>query len=194
MKTQALFSLACAFLVSSCVMIDDPTTNVSADQLRKLYTGNVKVSHMPQWRGENGVVAGAMIFYRDGTYADCGQDMRAEAAKVYRGKWKVVADKKYGALFGTDREEGVFDPEQRDGFYPVHFNAETGVMEEFHWTGGQAGWVTSRLSHFQQSWPVAMLERCPDISVPVDIPINQKQTSDRYLELVKQDPEAVIRN
>jgi hypothetical protein len=193
MFIKTIVAVSLGILVSGCVTIEDPITNVSADQLRNLYTQNVKVTYTPQWTGDNGELARAVIYNRDGTYVECNRDWRTQVPLVDHGKWTVVSDEKYGALFGTDRDEKGFDPKQREGFYPVLFDIQTGIMAEKDWVGGQTGWTTSRLSHFQKSWPVVFQQLCPSINVPDDIPINQKQTSERYLELIKQDPTAILR-
>ena len=49
------------------------------------------------------------------------------------------------------------------------------------------GWV-------QDSWPVAAKRWCPDLDLPAELPINERQTA-KYLDDMRgQDPDAPIRH
>ena len=51
----------------------------------------------------------------------------------------------------------------------------------------RSGWV-------QDNWPRAMVDKCPSVELPVDMRVNEKQTSLRMDKLRRQDPDAPIRS
>ncbi len=55
-------------------------------------------------------------------------------------------------------------------------------------------WVTFRSGWVQDSWPRAMADKCPNVELPVDMGVNEKQTSLRMDKLRRQDPDAPIRH
>ena len=55
-------------------------------------------------------------------------------------------------------------------------------------------WTYSARGHIQDSWPRALADACPDLKLPAGIRINEKQTSLKMDELLRQDPDAPIRH
>ena len=49
------------------------------------------------------------------------------------------------------------------------------------------GWI-------QESWPAAARKWCPDLELPADLPVNEKQTARMLEDMRKQDPDAPIRH
>ena len=54
------------------------------------------------------------------------------------------------------------------------------------WAVASYGWV-------QESWPRAMKNACPDVALPADLPVNEKQTSTAFDKMMAQDTDAPLR-
>lgn len=86
----------------------------------------------------------------------------------------------------------MWDPANPTIFTSVFFNPETGRFHTEYWNGG--AWAFWMEGWLQESWPRSMVEACPDLELPADLPINEAQTSRRMWHMMLQDPDAVIRN
>ena len=53
------------------------------------------------------------------------------------------------------------------------------------WAVASYGWV-------QESWPRAMKEACPDLALPPDLPVNEKQTATAFDRMMAQDTDAPL--
>ena len=84
-----------------------------------------------------------------------------------------------------------WDPDGQ-GFTSVFFDPQTGRFHTEYWNGG--AWAFWAEGWLQESFPRSMLDACPDLELPADLPINEKQTSRRMWHMMMQDPDAVIRN
>ena len=76
----------------------------------------------------------------------------------------------------------VYDPVT--GAYSEYVTLETGRHEL-----AATGWI-------QDSWPRILVNECPDLELPPDLPINEKQRDpSRFFDAIRrQDPDAPIRN
>ena len=106
-------------------------------------------------------------------------------------RWRVVPSPRFRALYNYHDAGTGPDPGHVKGHVPVFYDPETGRLHSE--SVGAAGWFVLSLGWVQESWPQALKEACPDLDLPADVPVNEKQTAVRMEEAVAQDPEAVLR-
>ena len=108
-------------------------------------------------------------------------------------RWRVVPSRAFRALYNYLEPGAEPDPGRRHGHTPIFHDSETGALHnealrgEGRWAIASRGWV-------QESWPAAMKEACPDLSLPASLPVNRRQTATRIDAMMAQDPDAAIRN
>ncbi len=80
----------------------------------------------------------------------------------------------------------------------IFYQPRTGVVRDEgllkHKNPHKRKWRINRTGWIQDSWPRVMADGCPEIELPAGMAINEKQTSSRFEELRRQDPDAPIRN
>ena len=127
----------------------------------------------------------------DGTLLAC-----AHLGGEYTGadaRWRVVPSRAFRALYNYLEPGAEPDPGRRHGHTPLFYDPETGALHnerlgsDGRWTVASRGWV-------QESWPQAMKEACPDLSLPASLPVNRRQTATRIDAMMGQDPDAAVRN
>ena len=109
-------------------------------------------------------------------------------------QWHVVRSQRYRAVFGYVRLGGTFDPKGRKGHTPMFYNAETGELNSERWISKRKRWFKTKTGWVQESWPRVLKEACPDLDLPADLAINEKQTSLAFRAMRGQDPDAPLRN
>ena len=137
-----------------------------------------------------GVVRGE-VYHRDGRLGRCY--FHQEAGKHVRHtteSWSIEA--RVGAI-------RAITVKGKTGRSVPLYDAATGALrlEFFHrgpkgahdmtWAELGAGWV-------QDSWPRLLAHACPRVELPAGMPVNEKQSSPRIAEMVRQDPSAPVRN
>ena len=85
------------------------------------------------------------------------------------------------------------DSGQRRGHTPVFFDPATGVLHNEALGAASDAWAVASRGWVQESWPRAMKDACPDLRLPADLPVNEKQTSTVFDEMVAQDTDAPLR-
>ena len=108
-------------------------------------------------------------------------------------RWRVVPSRDFRALYNYLEPAAAADPGQRRGHTPLFYEPSTGGLHneaasrDGSWAIASRGWV-------QESWPRAMKNACPDLNLPADLAINEKQTSATFDVMIAQDPDAPVRN
>ena len=127
----------------------------------------------------------------DGTLRACAHLGGAYAPGTAR--WRVVPSREFRALYNF-AEPGVEpDPGQRRGHTPVFYDPATGVLHNEALGSASGVWAVASRGWVQESWPRAMKDACPDVALPADLPINEKQTLTAFDKMMAQDPDAPLR-
>ena len=127
----------------------------------------------------------------DGTVRACAHLGGAYAPGTAR--WRVVPSREFRALYNF-AETGVEpDPGQRRGHTPIFYDPATGVLHNEALGSASGVWAVASRGWVQESWPRAMKDACPDVALPADLPINEKQTSAVFDKMMAQDPDAPVR-
>ncbi len=171
------------------VFLDYPeapkTNSHSAEFFMELFENRVAVltRHITQYNnGSFKQVKEPMLFWakatlmtKNGKTITCDyKNHRIERGKVTTLKWGL-----HDHRAGVNTWRWVYDPVNGG---------------DYLWGKSRDGkWAPRVIGHWQESWPRSMAERCPDIKLPDNIPINEKQTSTNYWELLEQDPDAPLR-
>ena len=157
-----------------------------------LLFGRVFVSTRENYRhlGHDGAVR-ASYFGADGLAPVCtyrasrnlwhGDDQWSGSVRSSKGSWGRAL------LHHTNNSTGASTHK------PLFYDPATGrfhteiVKEEAGRESPGAGWV-------QDSWPRFLRDACPNLALPADLPINEKQTARTIEAMALQDPDAPIRN
>ena len=127
----------------------------------------------------------------DGTLRACAHLGGAYARGTAR--WRVVPSREFRALYNF-AETGVEpDPGQRRGHTPVFYDPATGVLHNEALGAASGVWAVASRGWVQVSWPRAMKDACPDLALPADLPVNEKQTSTAFDKMMAQDTDAPLR-
>ena len=108
-------------------------------------------------------------------------------------RWRVVPSRAFRALYNYLEPGAEPDPGRRHGHTPIFHDPETGALHN-EATGQDGRWAIASRGWVQESWPRAMKEACPDLSLPASLPVNRRQTATRIDAMMAQDPDAAIRN
>ena len=127
----------------------------------------------------------------DGTLRACAHLGGAYAPGTAR--WRVVPSREFRALYNFNEPGVAPDPGQRRGHTPVFYDPATGVLHNEALGSASGVWAVASRGWVQESWPRAMKDACPDVALPADLPINEKQTSAVFDEAIAQDPDAPVR-
>ena len=127
----------------------------------------------------------------DGTLRACAHLGGAYAPGTAR--WRVVPSREFRALYNF-AEPGVEpDPGQRRGHTPVFYDPATGVLHNEALGAASGVWAVASRGWVQESWPRAMKDACPDLALPADLPVNEKQTLTAFDKMMAQDTDAPLR-
>ena len=127
----------------------------------------------------------------DGTLRACAHLGGAYAPGTAR--WRVVPSREFRALYNFNEPGVEPDPGQRRGHTPVFYDPATGVLHNEALGAASGVWAVASRGWVQESWPRAMKDACPDVVLPADLPVNEKQTSAVFDEAIAQDPDAPVR-
>ena len=127
----------------------------------------------------------------DGTLRACAHLGGAYAPGT--ASWRVVPSREFRALYNF-AETGVEpDPGRRHGHTPIFYDPATGVLHNEALVSASGVWAVASRGWVQESWPRAMKDACPDLRLPADLPVNEKQTSTAFDKMMAQDPDAPVR-
>ena len=158
----------------------------------ELLKGRVWVLERPNSsRADDRGTAWAHYHAPDGTLLACahlgGEYAGAEA------RWRVVPSRAFRSLY-TYYESGTEpDPGRRRGHTPLFHDPLTGGLHN-EATGPDGSWAIASRGWVQESWPRAMKEACPDLTLPASLPVNGRQTATGFEAMMAQDPDAAVRN
>ena len=127
----------------------------------------------------------------DGTLRACAHLGGAYAPGTAR--WRVVPSREFRALYNFNEPGVEPDPGQRRGHTPVFYDPATGVLHNEALGAASGVWAVASRGWVQESWPRAMKDACPDLALPADLPVNEKQTSTAFDEMMAQDTDAPLR-
>ena len=181
---------------SGSVPLDVRPVNYSShgpEFFREFLSGRVYVSHLPEYTGDQ-ILSNrvrAAYYHPDGAVFTCWYYDATYMAR--RSKWRVIFSR-VRTLFNLFNPLTGPDPEKRKGHAPLFYDPPTGRLHGEGWDRraqsryvGTVGWV-------QESWPRALKDQCPELGLPAELSINEKQTSLFMSELREQDPDASIRD
>ena len=127
----------------------------------------------------------------DGTLRACAHLGGAYAPGTAR--WRVVPSREFRALYNFNEAGVEPDPGQRRGHTPVFYDPATGVLHNEALGAASGVWAVASRGWVQESWPRAMKDACPDLRLPADLPVNEKQTSTAFDKAIAQDLDAPLR-
>ena len=127
----------------------------------------------------------------DGTVRACAHLGGAYAPGTAR--WRVVPSREFRALYNFNETGVEPDPGQRRGHTPIFYDPAAGVLHNEALGAASGVWAVASRGWVQESWPRAMKDACPDLALPADLPINEKQTSAVFDEMAAQDLDAPVR-
>ena len=105
----------------------------------------------------------------------------------------MVPSREFRALYNF-AETGVEpDPGRRHGHTPIFYDPATGVLHNEALGSASGVWAVASRGWVQESWPRAMKDACPDLALPADLPVNEKQTSTAFDKMMAQDTDAPLR-
>ena len=108
--------------------------------------------------------------------------------------WYLEPSRRYRTVFGYIASGVAPDPKRVRGFGPIFYNAETGELQQERWISKRKRWFKTTTGWVQESWPRALKEACPDLDLPSDLAINEKQTSLAFQAMRGEDPDAPLRH
>ena len=124
----------------------------------------------------------------DGTLRACAHLGGAYAPGTAR--WRVVPSREFRALYNFTETGVEPDPGQRRGHTPIFYDPATGVLHNEALGAASGVWAVASRGWVQESWPRAMKDACPDVALPADLPVNEKQTSTAFDKMMAQDLDA----
>ena len=127
----------------------------------------------------------------DGTLRACAHLGGAYASGTAR--WRVVPSRAFRALYNFNETGVEPDPGQRRGHTPVFYDPATGVLHNEALGAASGVRAVASYGWVQESWPRAMMDACPDVRLPEDLPVNEKQTSTAFDKMMAQDTDAPLR-
>ena len=127
----------------------------------------------------------------DGTLRACAHLGGAYAPGTAR--WRVVPSREFRALYNFAETGVAPDPGQRRGHTPIFYDPATGVLHNEALGSASGVWAVASRGWVQESWPRAMKDACPDVALPADLPVNEKQTSTAFDKMMAQDTDAPLR-
>ena len=127
----------------------------------------------------------------DGTLRACAHLGGAYAPGT--ASWRVVPSREFRALYNFSETGVEPDPGQRRGHTPIFYDPATGVLHNEALGAASGVWAAASRGWVQESWPRAMKDACPDVALPTDLPINEKQTSTAFDKMMAQDLDAPVR-
>ena len=127
----------------------------------------------------------------DGTLRACAHLGGAYAPGTAR--WRVVPSREFRALYNFNETGVAPDPGQRRGHTPIFYDPAAGVLHNEALGAASGAWAVASRGWVQESWPRAMKDACPDLALPADLPVNEKQTSAVFDEMAAQDLDAPVR-
>lgn len=197
-----LSALALSFLATSPMAdtrLPEGAFNMSShapEFLHHLLPGRVFVSTRETLRheGHAGAVRGDYFDTR-GTRHTCTYSASRDLWYDVQRSWRARGPARrplWGRTFveyideSTGKQYGQFafyDP--KSGRFHTEIDRRKGGGTEV--AAALAGWI-------QDSWPRFLRDACPDLELPPDLPINEKQTARTIEAMAEQDPDAPIRN
>ena len=108
-------------------------------------------------------------------------------------RWRIVPSRRFRALYNYAGPDMEPDPSQRRGHTPIFYDPATGGLHNEALEPASGAWKVASRGWVQESWPRAMKDACPDLELPQGLPVNEKQTSILFHEMMAQDPNAPVR-
>ena len=160
----------------------------------RLLAGRVFVFESPGKDRSYNDVPLALIFSEDGRWLRCAA-LKAGGHLSWIGtepaRWSIEW-KRHGATVRYDPREGKprfarFFYEPETGATHIEVVLKDGEGRVTSWIRPNSGWI-------QDTLPRSIADVCPNLRLPAGLKINEKQTSRKFNDLRRQDPDAPIRN
>ena len=169
---------------------DNPSSH-EAGFFNELLAGRVYIQRQV-WRNQKWEWANVVrAYYRDTE----GNMIGCNPYGQFVGRWVVWADerRRTKAFSWKPDKDRPADYKPTKGNV-LFYEPESGELRLEGWKKiskkpyvGTQGWV-------QESWPRAAVAWCPDLELPAELPINERQTAKYLDDMRKQDPDAPIRH
>ena len=108
-------------------------------------------------------------------------------------RWRIVPSRRFRALYNYVGPDMESDPSQRRGHTPIFYDPATGGLHNEALEPASGAWKVASRGWVQESWPRAMKDACPDLELPAGLPVNEKQTSIMFHEMMALDANAPVR-
>ena len=108
-------------------------------------------------------------------------------------RWRVVPSRAFRALYNYLEPGAAPDPGRRRGHTPLFYDPATGALHNEAVSASGGRWAVASRGWVQESWPRSMKTACPDLPVPPDLPVNERQTATAFARMTAQDPDAPVR-
>ncbi len=190
-----LLGLAVAATVSAGAAVSDTLapnySSHGAGFFHDLLAGRVWLHERPNSAraGDRNTLWGS-YYGPDGTVLSCVHLDGAWAP--HSARWRMVPSPRFRALYNYYEAAAGPDPARVSGHVPIFHDPETGLLHTESLSSSGEWFVLSR-GWVQENWPRALKDACPDLDLPGDLPVNEKQISARMDEAIVQDPDAAVR-
>ena len=129
-----------------------------------------------------------LVFGADGTALECKRDRVPN-----KRSWLAVDPIRWSMHRAASGGKLIWQLDnQRRTYLTLFYEPATGRLSGEAWRND--AWFVANPGQIQDSWPRVLADGCPDLKIPAHVRINEKQTSYRFDELRRQDPDAPIRN
>ena len=110
------------------------------------------------------------------------------------GRWLVWADEPRRTKFASWKPKDRGADYKPDKGKVLFYEPESGALRLEGWKKFSKKPFISTEGWVQESWPVAAKSWCPDLELPAELPINERQTAKFLDDMREQDPDAPIRH
>ena len=202
MKRISILSLAAAAMAAASLPAGDAVAQTAPSSpnysshaaafFTGLLEGRVWILERPNTRraGDRDIVW-AHYHGPDGTLLACAHLGGAHAPGTAR--WRVVPSREFRALYNYLEPGMEPDPGRRRGHSPIFYDPATGVLHNEALEPASGAWAVASRGWVQESWPRAMKDACPGLELPTGLPVNEKQTSAVFHEMMAEDVHAPVR-
>ena len=108
--------------------------------------------------------------------------------------WRILPHDKQRAMYMSWAQGEDPEVEFEDRGRLVFYDPAAGGLRTEKWNRFSKRWVLRLEGWIQESWPAAGKRWCPDLELPAELPVNDKQTDLLWEDMRKQDRDAPIRH
>ena len=188
---HALLPLIGLIFLTQTASADTPRATFSATELKWMLAGRVLIEMQTEEQTYTTLPKGRVFgfFWRDdGTATVCMAGLhKGRAIGPLALDWQLRDADVLGATWSMN-VQGRKPSKKR--FVPV-YDRKTGIFDLHLKHEGR--WIVAKRSWVQEAtWPRVLRESCPDMYLPSDMSINEKQTAQAFSEMRGQDLSAIV--